>query len=84
MFCDLGNVNVYYEIVGEGAPVLMIHGFYPDHNYPRATFAVLDTAGHNLQIEQPQVFNALASEWLDRLQLEKRRQDVQSRSPSVK
>ena len=53
-------------------------------NYPRPTFAVLDTAGHNLQIEQPQVFNALASEWLDRLQLEKRRQDVQSRSPSVK
>ena len=26
--------------------------------YPRATFAVLDMAGHNLQIEQPDVFEA--------------------------
>ena len=40
-------------------------------NYPRATLAVLDSAGHNLQIEQAQVFNALVSEWLDRLQRDK-------------
>ncbi|MBO0790619.1 MAG: alpha/beta hydrolase [Ktedonobacteraceae bacterium] len=37
-------------------------------NYPRGTFAVLDRAGHNLPIEQPQTFNALVSEWLDRVQ----------------
>jgi pimeloyl-ACP methyl ester carboxylesterase len=37
-------------------------------NYPRATFAVLDRAGHNLQIEQPQLFNALLGEWLNRVQ----------------
>jgi pimeloyl-ACP methyl ester carboxylesterase len=37
-------------------------------NYPRATFAVLDRAGHNLQIEQEDVFNALVSEWLDRVE----------------
>jgi pimeloyl-ACP methyl ester carboxylesterase len=36
-------------------------------NYPRATFAVLDRAGHNLHIEQPQLFNALVGEWLDRV-----------------
>lgn len=36
-------------------------------NYPRGTFAVLDRAGHNLQIEQPQLFNVLVSEWLDRV-----------------
>jgi pimeloyl-ACP methyl ester carboxylesterase len=36
-------------------------------NYPRATFAVLDRAGHNLQIEQPRLFNALVGEWLDRV-----------------
>jgi len=38
--------------------------------YPRATLAVLDRAGHNLQIEQAHVFNALVSEWLDGLQTE--------------
>jgi pimeloyl-ACP methyl ester carboxylesterase len=43
-------------------------------NYPRATFAVLDMAGHNLQIEQANVFNALTYEWLDRVALERERQ----------
>jgi pimeloyl-ACP methyl ester carboxylesterase len=35
--------------------------------YPRGTFAVLDRAGHLLPIEQPQLFNALMSEWLERV-----------------
>lgn len=36
--------------------------------YPRSTFAALDMAGHNLQIEQPVLFNALVNEWLDRVE----------------
>lgn len=36
-------------------------------NYPRATFAILDRAGHNLQIEQAYLMNALVNEWLDRI-----------------
>jgi pimeloyl-ACP methyl ester carboxylesterase len=39
-------------------------------HYPRATFAVLDVAGHNLQIEQPTLFDALVLEWLDRVAAE--------------
>ncbi|MFC3503777.1 alpha/beta fold hydrolase [Micromonospora krabiensis] len=39
-------------------------------HYPRATFAVLDVAGHNLQIEQPVLFDALVGEWLDRVAAE--------------
>ena len=35
--------------------------------YPRATFATLDRAGHNLHIEQEGLFGALAGEWLDRV-----------------
>ena len=37
-------------------------------NYPRATFAVLDRAGHLLRGEQEALFYALANEWLDRMQ----------------
>lgn len=37
-------------------------------NYPRATFAVLDGAGHNLQIEQQDLFNSLVKEWLVRVE----------------
>jgi pimeloyl-ACP methyl ester carboxylesterase len=39
-------------------------------HYPRATFAVLDVAGHNLQFEQPALFDALVSEWLERVAAE--------------
>ncbi|MFC6583109.1 alpha/beta fold hydrolase [Sulfitobacter aestuariivivens] len=35
--------------------------------YPRATFAVLDRAGHSLSWEQPALFRALTQDWLDRM-----------------
>ena len=43
-------------------------GYY-DHwqlieNFSRVSFVILDRAGHNLQIEQETVFNALVAEWL--------------------
>ena len=37
-------------------------------NYPRATFAVLDRAGHFVNIEQDMVCQALMREWLDRVE----------------
>ncbi len=37
-------------------------------DYPRATFAVLDMGGHNVQIEQENVFNSLVQNWLDKLE----------------
>ncbi|MBU3143824.1 alpha/beta fold hydrolase [Clostridium sp. CF012] len=36
-------------------------------NYPRATFAILDGAGHSLQIEQEKIFNSLINDWLVRV-----------------
>ena len=36
-------------------------------NYPRATFAVLDSAGHNLQIEREGLLGRLMGDWLDRV-----------------
>jgi pimeloyl-ACP methyl ester carboxylesterase len=36
--------------------------------YPRASFVVLDMAGHALQIEQETLFNALVHELLDRIE----------------
>jgi pimeloyl-ACP methyl ester carboxylesterase len=37
-------------------------------HYPRATFAVLDRAGHCLTMEQTGLFRALVAEWLDRVE----------------
>jgi len=36
-------------------------------NFPRATFAILDRAGHGLQIEQENLFNSLVNDWLVRV-----------------
>jgi pimeloyl-ACP methyl ester carboxylesterase len=41
-------------------------------NYPRGTFAVLDRAGHGLEVEQETVFNCLVNEWLDRVEEERK------------
>ncbi len=37
-------------------------------NYTRGTFVVLDRAGHGLEAEQRGLFNALVTEWLDRVE----------------
>lgn len=31
MYCDFADVPVYYEVRGEGRPILIIHGFSVDH-----------------------------------------------------
>ncbi|MEU4390126.1 alpha/beta hydrolase [Kribbella sp. NPDC023855] len=36
-------------------------------HYPRASYVVLDGAGHNLQIEQPALLAALIDDWLTRI-----------------
>jgi len=37
-------------------------------DYPRATFAVLDRADHDLPIQQDNLYRALATDWLDRVE----------------
>lgn len=60
------------------APALILTGRYDNwcgyreafailDNYPRATYAVLDCAGHALSMEQKGLFRALTGEWLDRV-----------------
>lgn len=38
-------------------------------DYPRATVAVLDIAGHTLQIEQQEVFEELVENWFKRVEM---------------
>lgn len=56
-------------LMGKQDNVVGYHDAYKlIENYPRATYALLDRAGHNLQIEQPGLFNCLVVEWLDRVE----------------
>lgn len=70
-------VIIQYKWTKIRKPVLLLAGRqdivvgYQDlletiEEYPRATFAVLDMAGHNLQIEQPELFQSLVEEWMIR------------------
>ncbi len=52
----------------QDADVGYVDAFRIIENYPRASFAVLDMAGHNVQIEQDILFAALVNEWLERVQ----------------
>ena len=36
--------------------------------FPRATFAIIDMAGHSLSWEQEGLFNCLANEWIQRVE----------------
>lgn len=67
------------EPAAYGGPVLFVLGRqdsttgYRDvlrlvEDYPHGTVVVLDRAGHNAHIEQPGVFNAVVTEWLDRVE----------------
>ena len=38
--------------------------------FPRATWAILDVSGHGLPVDQRVLFEALTSEWLDRVEAE--------------
>lgn len=31
MKLEIKNLDIYFEIIGEGKPIIMLHGFYPDH-----------------------------------------------------
>jgi len=46
--------------------------------FPRASYAVLDMAGHGLQIEQPDLFRALVLEWLARIRAHADESDAHS------
>ncbi|SNY65124.1 alpha/beta fold hydrolase [Paractinoplanes atraurantiacus] len=41
-------------------------------DYPRATFAVLDAAGHNAPLERPELTGPLVADWLRRMRAEER------------
>jgi pimeloyl-ACP methyl ester carboxylesterase len=71
---DIDKVSVSFE-----KPTLILMGRQDAHVgyrdgwdilefYPRATFAILDRAGHALGVEQKGLFQALITEWLDRVE----------------
>lgn len=40
------------------------------NHYPRATFATLDAAGHNVHLDRPGIVHALMTDWLARMRMQ--------------
>lgn len=56
-------------VVGRQDNVLGFHDQWVEYGrWPRTTFAVLDRAGHLLNIEQVRLFDTLVADWLDRVE----------------
>lgn len=46
MECKLDNINIHYEIIGEGRPIVMLHGYAMDHSVRMAVMEPIFTNRH--------------------------------------
>lgn len=65
------NTRIHYEIYGEGKPILMIHGFYPDHRLmmgcmePLFTREAIPIEGYQrIYLDLPGMGFSEAAEWI--------------------
>jgi len=48
MFCEIEKIRIHYEIIGEGIPVVILHGWGPDHRMmTRCMEPVFAEPGHD-------------------------------------
>ncbi len=68
MECTVKNVNIYYEIYGEGIPVLMIHGWGPDHRLMKGCmepiFQRMDTKWKRIYFDLPGMGKTKGEKWI--------------------
>ena len=68
MECTVQNVKIYYEIYGEGKPVLMIHGWSPDHRLMKGcmepVFQRMDTAWKRIYFDLPGMGKTKGEPWI--------------------
>lgn len=69
MECTVKDVNVYYEIHGEGTPILMIHGWSPDHRLMKGCmepiFQSLDQQWRRIYFDLPGMGGTEGKPWIN-------------------
>lgn len=68
MECKLKNISVYYEEYGEGKPIIMIHGYYPDHRLMSGCMEPIfaDRPGYRrIYLDLPGMGKTRGEEWID-------------------
>lgn len=68
MECKIKNISINYEIIGEGKPIVMIHGYYPDHRLMMGCmepiFSVKD-GYKRIYIDLPGMGKSESAEWIN-------------------
>ena len=68
MECEINNISINYEIIGEGKPIIMLHGYYVDHRVMvRCMENVLsDKEGYKrIYIDLPGMGKSESAEWIN-------------------
>ena len=68
MILELGDASIYYEIYGEGIPILMLHGFASDHRLMYgACEPTMQQIPHvkRIYIDLPGMGNSPSQEWIN-------------------
>jgi pimeloyl-ACP methyl ester carboxylesterase len=68
MECTVRNVKIYYEVYGEGMPVLMIHGWKPDHRLMKGcmepVFQAMETSWKRIYFDLPGMGKTKGEPWI--------------------
>lgn len=68
MECTVRDMNIYYEIYGEGVPVVMIHGWTPDHRLMKGCmeplFQTINASWKRIYFDLPGMGKTKASTWI--------------------
>lgn len=69
MECIVQGVKVYYEVVGDGVPVLMIHGWSPDHRLMKGCmepiFQTMNSAWKRIYFDLPGMGKTKGEPWIN-------------------
>ncbi|HEX2945366.1 MAG TPA: alpha/beta hydrolase [Clostridia bacterium] len=69
MECNVRDLKIYYESIGEGTPILMIHGWSPDHRLMKGcmepVFKTGDTAWKRIYFDLPGMGKTKGAPWID-------------------
>jgi pimeloyl-ACP methyl ester carboxylesterase len=69
MECLVKDVKIYYEVYGEGIPVLMIHGWGPDHRLMKGcmepVFKNMGTKWKRIYFDLPGMGKTKGEPWID-------------------
>ncbi|AOZ92543.1 alpha/beta fold hydrolase [Paenibacillus crassostreae] len=68
MQCTVKDINIYYEVYGEGTPLVMIHGWGPDHRLMKGCMEpilqTMDTAWKRIYFDLPGMGQTKGEEWI--------------------